>query len=567
METSENSFVKNYNKDVSAFLERKQGKRGNGKIDLVYLKYADCIRLFKQEYGNNGEIEVLTSTTKTEDGNIEIPYFKCKKANYAYVRTRVIIHNTPIGDMIQEEILPVMNEAQVCIPLDKITTADVDDTIARCKVKNIAIATGIGLCLYCGGKEKDHIDEVHLTDIDEALYKDNMFMFMYKSDPLKLRSAEKQGRQVKEILGNKYIDWGNMILAIKTLFPYSTFGNKFTYTQKGENEEVLNYIPRERGEIATSHWIKVVYPVHEKDNIVYKEITVNGERRVLDTTRLKTVNLNTPGYTRTDRYGNTKQVSVDFGFQINTGNKRCFCKTVAENLGLYLTYYQKEQENETQETTENTIYTQYITQKAMQNKQTKQPQQRPNFAAKPTNVAIPQQDVDNSTRGNVALPQKAEPTKTNIQEVNTQEVNTQKNVMINEEYEEVIGRNYPFVDEQKVDEYNYINRILHQKGHHPQSFEEIATANAINPVELTNEHIDKILDRTATGVLKLKINYFMEDKKLYSSNSQTRRGFGLFDNRMKSIAKEAGIPNLTEDYFKTNVEQPQQVATITRQEI
>lgn len=227
-----------------------------------------------------------------------------------------------------------------------------------------------------------------------------------------------------------------------------------------------------------------------------------------------------------------------------------------------MTYYQKEQENEIQETTENTIYTQYITQKAMQNKEIKQPQQRPNLAVKPTNMAIPQQDVNNPTQRGVALPQNTEQAKVNIQEANTQ-----KNVVINGEYEEVIGRNYPFVDEQKVDEYNYIGRILHQKGKHLQSFEDIAKANAVKPIELTNEHIDKTLDRTATAVLKLKINYFMEDKKLYASNGKTRLGFQLFDNRIKNIAKEAGIPNLTEDYFKTNVEQPQQVATIKGQEI
>lgn len=337
-----NMFIENYNTDVSAFLENRKALKGRER-EMYYLRYGDMLRLAKERYGDNIDISVLTSSIYDKDGTEikNVPYFQCHEGNFGYVKTKVSALYTEgknQSTMVQTCILPIMDSNFNSIPLDKITSADIDDSIQRCKVKNVAMATGLGLCLY-RGKIRDKIEGVELTEKDKQEMKDNFFMWCYKQNPLKLNKDNS-----RTVLGGRYVSWADDLLALKTLFPYATFSvdmdNQFKY--EGDNilyNDTLPYKRRGNGEIVSSVRIVIPLPPDEKGEREFK--IVSGERRVLDATRMHTVNLNNPTYNYKG-----KEVNVDYGFAVNSGIQRAFCKTLAENTGLYLNYYMKEQEDE-----------------------------------------------------------------------------------------------------------------------------------------------------------------------------------------------------------------------------
>lgn len=472
----ENKFIKNYNKDITPFVNIKDnGKNGT---PLYYLRYGDAIRLVREEYGDNAEILTLTSTVRVKDNYVEVPYFKCTDANYAYVRTRVILHGTPIGDVVQEETLPISDDNYKSIPLDKITTSDVDDTIQRCKVKNIATATGIGFCLY-RGKMRDHIEEREITKEDEISYTDNFYKFLYKQNPLNVNINNETN--TRKILGNKYLSWADFLLALKTLFPYSTYGNAFSnYFVNGENEERHNYKERENGEIAVASYVNIVIPLFNQEGKIAGWTTkhIDGERRVLDPTRLRTVNLNVQQYTYTRRKtGETKQIVIDFGQCINSANKRCFCKTLAENSGLYLNFYQKEQKEMEDE-------------QKMEAKKNKEEQV--------------------STQQN-QMPGRRRETDTITPENNAQSKEREKSIK----------------------ELNAICYVLIEKGYKPSNLSGLATLYKKEEEKLTNEDISDYLDKVAKNIVKENININIDTKTFSHLEQDIKDGYFDFRERLE----------------------------------
>lgn len=112
--------------DVSAYIERKNG--------LNYLSWANCWRELKKRY---------PGASYTVIHNPEgLNYHTDGKTCWVEVTVR-------IEDEEQTESLAVMDFRNAAIPLDKVTSVDVNKAIKRCLAKCIGLF-GLGISLYAG---------------------------------------------------------------------------------------------------------------------------------------------------------------------------------------------------------------------------------------------------------------------------------------------------------------------------------------------------------------------------------------------------------------------------------
>lgn len=72
-----------------------------------------------------------------------------------------------IGDATEREALAVMDYKNASIPLDKLTSADVENSIKRCFVKNAALF-GLGLSLWTGEEISGAAKRKKETDLDDV---------------------------------------------------------------------------------------------------------------------------------------------------------------------------------------------------------------------------------------------------------------------------------------------------------------------------------------------------------------------------------------------------------------
>lgn len=147
---------------------------------------------------------------------VELPYNT--DGNTAYVQTSVTIDGKT-----QEEFLHVMDNVGKSIPLEKITSADINKSIKRCLTKNLALF-GYGLNLWTGddlsdlaveNKENEELERNRLQTeclkkmkdrvASDGLNKDALFAYITAmigtATPKKLDSIEKL-KQMKELIEN-----------------------------------------------------------------------------------------------------------------------------------------------------------------------------------------------------------------------------------------------------------------------------------------------------------------------------------------------------------------------------
>ena len=144
---TKNYFEKLLNVDVSDYLKEKQG--------LSYLPWAIAWQELKLR-------DPLDEFTILEDINKNI-YFSDGKT--CWVKVSV----TAFGNT-HTEILPVMNNRNQAIPLENVTSSDVNKAIKRCLTKCIALH-GLGLMAYLGEEFINDIKEEKSRIKDEMLNK------------------------------------------------------------------------------------------------------------------------------------------------------------------------------------------------------------------------------------------------------------------------------------------------------------------------------------------------------------------------------------------------------------
>lgn len=122
------------------------------KNKMDYLPWSSAWDFIKNTYPN-----AAYRIVKTENGCI---YHNDGKT--CWVETEVTIE-----DEIQTEVLPVLDYRNQAIGLDKVTSSDVNKSIKRCLVKNLALF-GLGLSLWNGEELSDNAKKKK-ADGDEAL--------------------------------------------------------------------------------------------------------------------------------------------------------------------------------------------------------------------------------------------------------------------------------------------------------------------------------------------------------------------------------------------------------------
>ena len=109
-------------------------KKNNGKVELSYLSWAWAWHYIKSRYPN-----AFYTIYERQDG---VPYWTDGRT--AWVKTGVTIEG-----MEHIEYLPIMDYRNVSIPLEKITSMDMNKAIQRSLTK-AAARHGLGLYIYAG---------------------------------------------------------------------------------------------------------------------------------------------------------------------------------------------------------------------------------------------------------------------------------------------------------------------------------------------------------------------------------------------------------------------------------
>ena len=109
-------------------------KKNNGKVELSYLSWAWAWHYIKSRYPN-----AYYTIYERQDG---VPYWTDGRT--AWVKTGVTIEG-----MEHIEYLPIMDYRNLSIPLDKITSMDMNKAIQRSLTK-AAARHGLGLYIYAG---------------------------------------------------------------------------------------------------------------------------------------------------------------------------------------------------------------------------------------------------------------------------------------------------------------------------------------------------------------------------------------------------------------------------------
>ena len=139
MLTGDRNYVKKLSQiDVKDHIEKKNG--------LSYLKWMWAWQIVKQEY-----IESSYKVYEDEHGN---NYFTDGRTCWVKCEVKLVTYDDD-GNRIEDpviEMLPVMDFKNRAIPLEQVTSTDVNKSIQRCLTKCIA-RLGLGWQLYVGSDD------------------------------------------------------------------------------------------------------------------------------------------------------------------------------------------------------------------------------------------------------------------------------------------------------------------------------------------------------------------------------------------------------------------------------
>lgn len=316
LKKNENNFwVDGYNKDISKFVENKNG--------FDYLTHGKAWDLAKREFGDDFEVEVLTSTEMENEEERNIPYFIDKDGGYAFVCVKATLkgYGDNGNDLEQIEWLPIDDYKFQSIPLEKITEKDVYDTQQRCITKAIGTLTGIGYSLYTQIKTK--IEPVK-TDWSKV---NDKYLFSYIAD---LNLFSKDEKNINYMNGKEYANVEKVIMNLKRIMPRSSFGTLWNDIDDGRT--LSPYKKTLNGNLRTRAFLRLVYPSKDTDT----KNTTNGSDKV------KYYEDDRPPYRMGMKSISLNDKGVDFGREIHKSLQRTITKLIAKETGIAWNIYCRE---------------------------------------------------------------------------------------------------------------------------------------------------------------------------------------------------------------------------------
>lgn len=129
-----NKFIENYNKPVSEYVETK----GTGRFQAKYLSWAFAWKMLKEQYPEASFQNIYF------DG---LPYLKTESGYYVKTVLFLTLDDRK-NNFGFDYLFPVLDNTFKSI--DKPNSFQINTSLQRCLVKNIAVNTGLGLSLYAG---------------------------------------------------------------------------------------------------------------------------------------------------------------------------------------------------------------------------------------------------------------------------------------------------------------------------------------------------------------------------------------------------------------------------------
>lgn len=167
-------FQELYQLSVNDKVEKKNG--------LTYLSWAFAWAEFVKVYPE--------ATYKIKKDHYLMPYFSDKSGGMVYTEVTA-------GGLTHEMWLPIMDHRNKTIPYDAITAFDINKTLMRCLVKNLAMF-GLGLYIYAG----EDIPEAEIKVIDKSptVKSESFDLLVAMYQDLKDHIPDKWKERVVEIL-------------------------------------------------------------------------------------------------------------------------------------------------------------------------------------------------------------------------------------------------------------------------------------------------------------------------------------------------------------------------------
>lgn len=211
-------------------------------------------------------------------------------------------------DMLGQRIwLPVLDERNKPIPVNRATSRDVSDTIQRCRTKAIAMTTGVGMSLYAGfdGDAGKFVAELGVKP---------------DSDLSKIKAiTSKKG----DSSNAEYLDWASAVVAAKV-------------TDEAFSWKVGMYpaVDPETGEIGEKPYLKTVDTFLVSVEVMYKGKTHTEWLPIMGVLPVKTRN----GVKKMDH----QPLVTPDAFDWNRSIMRCLAKAISVVTGYGLSIYAKE---------------------------------------------------------------------------------------------------------------------------------------------------------------------------------------------------------------------------------
>ena len=189
----------NYFKDLF-IINVNENKKAKGKFD--YLSWVFAWAEIKKQHP--------LATYKVYETPAGLNYWDDKRT--AWVKTSVSVY-IKVGECLREiehtEYLPIMDFSNKSMPIDKITSFDVNKAIQRSLTKACA-RHGIGLYVYAGEdlpEEKEEVvkqrEQGYIDFISKAKTVQELTDFYKANSPLSQNIIEAMGAKKKEILDNE----------------------------------------------------------------------------------------------------------------------------------------------------------------------------------------------------------------------------------------------------------------------------------------------------------------------------------------------------------------------------
>ena len=212
-----------------------------------------------------------------------------------------------LGETEQVTWLPILNGANQAMPIARITSRDVSDTLNRCRAKAVAMVSGVSLSLYANGEANTvkFLNDLAITPESD----------LSRVDPVVCRSDKKNGA---------YVDWTHALAAVRISDP--------SFTWSVTSSSVVNTTT---GEISTKPYVRLGTGWGVMVEVSYKGLTHTELLPIMGFREVSTKN----GQKMLDHQPLENPNCHDW----NRSVMRCLVKAIAVVTGYGLSVYAKGQ--------------------------------------------------------------------------------------------------------------------------------------------------------------------------------------------------------------------------------